>query len=69
MIPRPSPTPPDPDERLLTVARILAEGILRRRLRQIVAKRPQGTGENCLEVPARPSAHVVETSRNGEPPR
>ena len=57
------PTSVDPEERLHAVARILAEAILRRRLRQF---RPTGRRENCLELSDSTSAHVDEPSRTGE---
>ena len=63
MRPHPCPMAPDPDERLLTVARLLAEGLLRARMR---AFRRRGRERNSLELSAHPSAHVVETSRTGE---
>ena len=51
------------DERLGGVARILAEGLLRARIR---AFRRWGRERNSLELSARPSAHVLEPSRNRE---
>lgn len=66
--------PDDPDEmdadaRLQAVARILAEGLLRSRLRAGVKGIPAtGTRENPLEVSTASAAHGGETSRNGERP-
>ena len=53
------------DERLNAVARLLAEGLLRARMR---AFRRRGRERNSLELSAHSSAHVLETSRNGERP-
>ena len=55
------------DERLEEVARILAVGILRARLRRLQSRKaaPQ-LRDNCLELSARTSAHALETSRDGE---
>jgi hypothetical protein len=52
-----------PEDRLAAVARLLAEAILRRKLREF---RRLGRGENCLEVSTRLRTHVLETSRIGE---
>ena len=57
------PTHITTDERLGEVARTLAEGLLRARMR---AFRRRGRERNCLELSARPRTHVLETSRNGE---
>jgi len=54
----------DTDDRLGAVARVLADGILRRKLRGILRA---GRERNSLEVSAPSSAHVHETSRDGEP--
>ncbi len=51
------------DERLTAIARLLAEGLLRARIRAFRRER------NSLELSRVPSAHVLETSRNGETPR
>ncbi len=57
----------DSDERLLEVARLLAEGILRSRLRRFLKRNATlGTREIPLELCASSSAHACETSRNGE---
>ncbi len=53
------------DERLGEIARILAEGLLRARMR---AFRRRGRERISLELSVHPSAHVLETSRNGEGP-
>lgn len=63
------PASPAPD-RLREVARILAEAILRQKLRQGRHSGPVSRQRNSqripLEVVAPPSAHGVEASRNGE---
>jgi hypothetical protein len=64
----------DPDEmtashRLAEVASLLAEAILRRRVRE--ARKPRGIkgfGENDLDGSRASSVHGVETSRCGERP-
>jgi hypothetical protein len=57
----------DSDGRLQAAALILAEGILRRRLRQFGQKsRHSGAAENPLELVPRSSAHVAGESRTGE---
>lgn len=68
-------TPPDDsygmdaDARLQAVARILAEGVLRSRLRAGVKGDPAtGTTENPLEVSTASAAHGGRNPRNGEHP-
>ncbi len=57
----------DADDRLDQVARLLAEAILRHRLRLFLKRNAtSGTRENVLALPASSSAHACETSRNGE---
>ncbi len=57
----------DTEERLLEVARLLAEAILRSRLRAFLKRNATcGTREDSLELSASSSAHACETSRNGE---
>ena len=53
----------DTEERLDAVARLLAEAILRSRLRR---NRGKSSRNNSLDLVPNSSAHVVETSRNGE---
>jgi len=58
-----------PRQRLGEVARLLAEGILRRRLRE--ARNPKidnGFGENRLEAMRASRTHGLEPARNGEGP-
>ncbi len=58
-------TSPAADDRLLEVARLLAEGILRDRIRRFLKGNPAaGTREDSLELCAASSAHGP---RNGEP--
>ena len=59
-----SPERMDPDDRIGAVSRILAEAILRRKLRGILRA---GRERNSLELCAPSSAHAGRTSRNGEP--
>ena len=58
-----TPQPLPADDRLAAVARLLAEALLRRKLRE---SRRSGRERNLLEVSARSSTHVRETSRDGE---
>ena len=63
----PRPTSVDPEGRLDAVARLLAAAILRRRMRHSRTKsRASLSGQNPLDLVPNSSAHVVETSRNGE---
>jgi hypothetical protein len=51
------------DDRLQATARLLAEAILRRKLREF---RRSGRERNSLELSPRTRTHVLETSRIGE---
>jgi len=56
-------------QRLGEVAQLLAEGLLRHRLRELRASRvPRISPENRLAVSPPASTHVFETSRSGERP-
>ncbi len=60
--------PLDADDRLLEVAKILAEAILRARLRRILkGNLPTGTREKPLELLPLSSPPVRQQSRKGEP--
>ena len=58
-----------PQERLQEVARILAEGLLRRRLRRLRDMRQRRVSrENSLELLPTSRTHRIEPSREGEAP-
>ncbi len=66
-MPRTATASMDTDERLQEVARLLAEAILRSRLRRFLKRNATcGTREVVLELSATSSAHACEMSRNGE---
>ncbi len=59
--------PLDADDRLDEVAKLLAVGILRAKLRRNLKRNlAGGTRENVLELCAASRTHACETSRNGE---
>ncbi len=63
-------TPRDPamaaEERLDRVARILAEGFLRHKLRHLRKMAQRDRGENSLELSPPPRAHVLEPGTGEE---
>jgi hypothetical protein len=63
-----APEPMDAHDRIRTVASLLAEAIMRCRLRRILKENlVNGTRENELEVCAASSAHGERTFQKGEP--
>jgi hypothetical protein len=68
MTPAPASPPTSAEERLTSVARILAEGILRRRMRELErARRAAESAEIRLELSHPSSPHALEPeSRSGE---
>jgi hypothetical protein len=57
------------DQRLREVAQLLAEGLLRRRLREARTRRKSGSlAENALAVSPRSRTHGSERSQTGERP-
>ncbi len=54
------------DERLDSVARILAEGFIRHKLRHLRKMAQRDRGENSLEVSPGPRAHVLDPGTGEE---
>ena len=63
----PNPIAPmSPDERLDRVARILAEGFIRHKLRHLRKMAQRDREENSLEVSPGPRAHVLKPGTGEE---